>query len=231
MYADMLVGNVPGSIAQFETLAEHYALSSVWMGLHALRQVQQGLMRWEEWLPDGLHPQSRGSLSYAEAVIDFLRSELTDASIADTLPSEHVLPAPLTAANWERATMLAWEQVETEGPWSVRHWTNSPFYGRVLTTSAPGARVRFSFTGRGLALATHLDDTAAELRWQLDDGPWYTTIRERPAWARQNGWFRFDLLADDLLDGEHRCVLEVVHGDRPECTGTNCHLIFIGIIG
>src|SRR5262245_50823509 len=35
MYADMMEGRVPASIAEFEVLAEHYQLSSVWMGLHA----------------------------------------------------------------------------------------------------------------------------------------------------------------------------------------------------
>jgi lysophospholipase L1-like esterase len=65
MYDDMLNEQMPPSIKEFEQLAEHYGISSVWMGLHALEEVKQGRMTWAQWLPDGLHPQERGSLSYA----------------------------------------------------------------------------------------------------------------------------------------------------------------------
>ncbi|MCD9023228.1 ROK family protein [Cohnella silvisoli] len=45
-------------------MAEHYGIGSVWKGLYGLEEVKKGRMRWEEWLPDGLHPTERGSLSY-----------------------------------------------------------------------------------------------------------------------------------------------------------------------
>ncbi|MCL6444234.1 MAG: SGNH/GDSL hydrolase family protein, partial [Alicyclobacillus sp.] len=61
MYEDMMHNRVPASIAEFEELAAHYGLPSVWMGLYALDEVKRGRMKWEEWLPDGLHPTQRGS--------------------------------------------------------------------------------------------------------------------------------------------------------------------------
>ncbi|HEX2948401.1 MAG TPA: hypothetical protein VHV83_02335, partial [Armatimonadota bacterium] len=61
-------GQMPASIREFEELADHYGIPSVWMGLHAFNDVKAGRMRWEEWLPDGLHPQDRGSYSYAQSV-------------------------------------------------------------------------------------------------------------------------------------------------------------------
>jgi len=76
MLDDMLHERVPASIADFEQIAEHYRLPSVWMGLHALNEQCRGLMSWEEWLPDGIHPQHRGSLSYAQSVIAMLRRGL-----------------------------------------------------------------------------------------------------------------------------------------------------------
>ncbi|GAG09786.1 unnamed protein product, partial [marine sediment metagenome] len=86
MYDDMLDGRVPDTIAEFEQLGEHYNLGSVWMGLHTLREVQAGRMRWEHWMPDGVHPQLRGSLSYAQSVIEFCRRELIDS------PSDAAIP-------------------------------------------------------------------------------------------------------------------------------------------
>jgi lysophospholipase L1-like esterase len=67
MYDDTVAGRVHPSIAEFEALAEHYQLPSVWMGLHAIDEVARGLMSWDAWLPDGLHPTHLGSRSYAGA--------------------------------------------------------------------------------------------------------------------------------------------------------------------
>lgn len=78
MSEPMLAGQVPPSIAEFEQLAQHYNLNSIWMGKYAFQEVQRGLMSWEEWLPDGLHPTSRGSYSYAQSVIAFLEQQLVN---------------------------------------------------------------------------------------------------------------------------------------------------------
>ncbi|RUT29567.1 SGNH/GDSL hydrolase family protein [Paenibacillus zeisoli] len=78
MYEAMMNGEVPDSIAELEQLGVHYGLGSIWMGRYALDEVQKGRMRWQEWLPDGLHPTQRGSLSYAHSVIKFLERELVE---------------------------------------------------------------------------------------------------------------------------------------------------------
>lgn len=46
MYEDMMNGIVPASIKEFEELAEHYKIGSVWMGLYALEEVKKGRIRW-----------------------------------------------------------------------------------------------------------------------------------------------------------------------------------------
>jgi len=69
---------VPPSIAELEELADYYGISSVWVGLHGLRQVAAGRMSMEEWLPDGLHPQEPGSRLYAECVTSYLQQALID---------------------------------------------------------------------------------------------------------------------------------------------------------
>ena len=76
MYEDMVADKIPQTIADFEKIADYYNISSVWMGLHAMNKVREGVLRWEEWLPDGLHPNVGGSRFYAEPVMDFVIKEL-----------------------------------------------------------------------------------------------------------------------------------------------------------
>lgn len=230
MYAAMIADELPTSIAQFEALAAHYQIPSVWVGLHALQQVQHGIMRWEEWLPDGLHPRERGSLSYGEAIITYLREELGDFPSSSPMLTGDARPVPLTPQHWERATIVPWANIVTHGPWLLRRWQPSAFVGQMLTTAAIGATLNFTFTGNGLLLASLFGSTAAEFRWRIDTDAWQTTVRERPTWAGEYGWLRCDVLTDALPVGQHSCTIEVVHGDCPDCRGTNCYLVFIGVL-
>ncbi|MCE5259480.1 MAG: SGNH/GDSL hydrolase family protein, partial [Chloroflexi bacterium] len=227
-YTDMLNGRMPPTIAGLELLGQHYGLGAVWMSLHALREVQRGLMRWEEWLPDGLHPQSRGSLSYGQSVIAFLQAELAGANTL--APVKQALPQPLNPKHWGGATVLPLEQVRTEGPWTLRRWYGCPFIPYVWDTAAVGAALEFDFTGRGLALGFDFGNQSGEFRYQIDDGSWQQTARERFEWAGLTGWFRLQHIADDLDNGQHHFMMQVIHGNLPECKGTDMSLGLIGIV-
>ena len=70
MFGQADKGEVPDSIADFEKLAEHYSISSVYMANAAYDRVKRGIIPWNMWLPDGTHPQNLGSYFYAERVIE-----------------------------------------------------------------------------------------------------------------------------------------------------------------
>ncbi|WP_271749060.1 SGNH/GDSL hydrolase family protein [Cohnella sp. JJ-181] len=233
MYGPMSEGRMPPSIAEFEALAEHYELSSVWMGLHAFNEVKAGLLRWEEWLPDGLHPTERGSYSYGSSVIGFLQAALAgsmDADDANGGGTRLTRPQPLDTGNWERVGFVPFDDVRTEGPWTVRRWVTLEWIDRALSTSAVGAKLYFKFEGRGLALAFDFGKLSAECRYRIDGGDWQATSRERPSWCGPQGWLKLETLADDLPQGSHEVELEVIHGDKPDCGGTRFDLAFIGIL-
>ncbi|OAS17848.1 SGNH/GDSL hydrolase family protein [Paenibacillus oryzisoli] len=235
MYEDMSQGKVPASIAEFEELAEHYSISTVWVGLYAWQEVKRGRMTWDEWLPDGLHPTHRGSLSYGQCVIDYLTKDLLvapEAALGDgKRDSSAPLAAPLNSNHWGDVHTLSFDEVQLEGPWLIRRATaHMPRVDQILCTSAIGAKLSFSFTGKGLALAFDYGKKSAEFTYRLDGGSPITTCRDRPNWCGDSGWFRIYWIADDLEDGPHHMELEVVHGNREECTGTNFHLGLIGIV-
>ncbi len=237
MYADMAQDRVPDSIAELEKIAGHYKIGSVWMGLHALQEVMKGRMRWEEWLPDGLHPQARGSLSYAQSVITYLESELLGKPSRTSTLSGHLLPEPLDPANWEKAHILSLYHVDLEGPWVIRNWPKLAYIDQVISTSAIGAKLAFSFEGRGLILGFDFGRSSSEFKYRFDGGEWQISQRDRPDWCPQDGWYRLFSAGEDLAAEKHFFELEVVHGASDpnavlsnEYTGTNFRLALIGIV-
>ncbi|WP_058302670.1 SGNH/GDSL hydrolase family protein [Gorillibacterium timonense] len=234
MYEYMMADEKPPIIAQYEAIAEYYGLGSVWMGLHALDEVKRGHMRWEEWLPDGLHPTNRGSFSYGTSVIRFLNAErersLTVESASWVERRQTAMETPLDPRNWQSARLLDLTEVKTTGPWVLRRLNGIPWIDRTLETAAVGAELSFSFHGRGVALGFDFGKASAEFRYRIDGGEWQTESRERQDWVGLDGWFRLSNLVLDLEIGDHSCEIEVIHGNGPNCQGTNFRLGLIGIL-
>ncbi len=228
MQADMLAGRVPATIADFELLAEHYHLNSVWVGLHALREVQRGLMTWEEWLPDGLHPEARGSLSYAQAVMAFLGDALAGTAAAKARRSK--LPPARTSGAWEKVSLVPFDAVERTGPWILRRSQLCRGVDQLLVSTAPGAGLKFKFRGRGLVLGFDFGKTAGEIRYRVDGGKWVATQRDCPAWAGPWGWLRAHLISDRLKPGPHTFELETLPGAIAEVRGTRTAIGFFAAI-
>jgi len=235
MYEPMMAGKQPPSVAELETLAVHYRLGSVWMGLYAMRQVQSGMLRWEEWLPDGLHPTSRGSFAYAESVIEYLKRELTSGvnetdTASDDEGPQPLLIEPVNPKHWGDAYVIPLENVETTGPWSLRRWPYYEWIDRVLDTPSPGSALACSFEGRGVAIGIDFGKATAEFRYRLDGGEWVHYEVDRPDWNGNDGWFRLFTIADDLPQGEHRLELETFLGATELHKGTNFRLALVGIV-
>jgi len=228
MYAEMAAEIVPQSILDLDEVAAHYGIGSVWMGLHAYNEVRAGQMRWDEWIPDNVHPGERGSWSYSRSVGAYLQRELIDAPNPQPISTGDHRPAPLDASHWENTTIIPFDQVRLNGPWTIRRsltwWADL-----MLETSAVGARLSFDFTGSNLCLGFAFGKSSAEFRYRIDDSDWSVSERDRPDWCSFD-WFRLHRVAENLPRGQHHIEIEVIHGNRPECTGANFRLALIGVV-
>ena len=158
MYEEMMNEKIPSTVADFEVIAEHYNISSVWMGKYALDKVRNGLLRVDEWLPDGLHPAERGSLEYALAVCEYLDSEFVSESAVPT-----PMPTPLYKNNLENCRAIPFDEINFAKPWRLRDNYQPNIRNEYLDTCAVGARLKYEFNGTGTCILYMFGSKAADL--------------------------------------------------------------------
>ncbi len=226
MNAYIECGEVPHSIAGFETLCEYYRLPSVWMGLHAYNAMKKGLLRYEEWLPDGLHPETTGSAFYGEAVCKWLFDALENGrDEAAAYPAE-----PLYTAEYEHTHALALESLQWRNPWKLRDMSLGFAFQQRLETSAVGASIDIPFTGTGLVVVQPYGRHAAAMEAWVD-GEKNALYNEAPIeWEGDLGHYRVRTICRGLERGEHRVRLVNRFSQHPESIGTRLSIALVGVI-
>lgn len=226
MYRAMQKGEVPQSVAEFELLAEHYGVSSVWMGKYAYDAVKSGRISWEGWLPisgGSLHPDYAGSMLYAEPVIALLEEELSKEPV-QLLRKGKDVPAPYDPENYENMKEIPESALELDGPWVFMREVFSPWYRRVLYTAADGASLKFRFKGRVLGAMCNFGKRCALFETRIDGGAWTPVTGEREYWVPDKNWTAPILFADGLGEGEHTFEMRIRHGDGENYKGTECKI-------
>lgn len=228
MYQDMVNNIVPASIAEFEELAKYYCLPSVWMGLSALRENMQGLLRWEEWLPDGTHPTERGSISYAKPVITYLESEFSEPRDADA----GAFVIPVHDDNLENARLIPFDSLSWKSPWSLRtnrSNTGSVNPGTYLYTSAINATLDIPFEGTGVLIVMMTGKHTGEFDYCIDKGEWKSVkpLNVRDQWMGKDDWYRCVTLADKLPLKKHIIRIRTKHSECAEISGTRIEIKLI----
>lgn len=211
-------GEMPDSIREFEELCEHYNLPSVWMSAYTFEMLKRGELRYDEWLPDLLHPQYAGARLYAKPVCELLDRELSEENPSRQLSGDH-MPEPLNQKHYEQLRLVDWDEVKLDGPFTVERSDRLGAVSQFLCTSAPGAKITVEFEGTGLLMAEQFGSDTCEYRITVDGEEQPVNSRERPAWAGKEGWLRDERLCEDLPFGRHTVTLVTEFPDRPEATG------------
>lgn len=224
MYDSFLNNELPDTIKDWEKIAAYYKISSVFMSRYTFDLVMQGFLLWEEWLPDGLHPEHAGSRLYAEPVC-FLLKEQINSSSSSSVP----LPIPLYSDNWENTCRMPLSNIKRNGAWRMIHERRIPTVSHILFTASMKSTLIFSFEGRGLIIRIMMNGFHAAYRLRIDGGDWIEMTDPVPDWAvNANDWVREDLPIKDLPAGIHTAEIVPVflNGGR----GSSFELCGIGVI-
>lgn len=222
-------GEMPDSIREFEALCEHYHIPSVWMSAYTFEMMQRGELRYDEWLPDLLHPQYAGARQYAKPVCDLLEMELTTENTDCQLSGER-MPEPLNPQNYEHLRLVDWDEVKLNGPFTIERSERLGAVSHFLCTSAPGAEITVEFEGTGLLMAEQFGSDTCEYQISVDGMKQLAVSRERPAWAGKEGWLRMESLCEALPFGRHTVTLVTDFSDRPETTGLLCRIGMFAVV-
>jgi hypothetical protein len=222
--------SMPDSIKEFEEIARHYHISSIWAGLYAFQEVEKGKIRWEEWVTDGVHPDSRGSLCYGTGITEFLDRELSHPGDNGEIKKGLNMPQPLNPQNWENAYVLPLSEVTFKAPFKLRRWADLEWMDQAIETSAIGARLSFAFEGRGLGVGFDVGKLSSDFKYRIDQGEWVLFKRERADWMPPYGLFEFDVLCEDLPQGKHTCELETAFPTESRYSGARFCFGLIGVI-
>ncbi len=215
MYEDLSYHRMPLIVSEYENIASHYHMNSIFSGYYAFQKVRQGLLRFEEWLPDGLHPQYIGSEIYAEPIIEGIKNGLSYPII-----DQSSLPKPLEMNNWENARLIPLSSIHLPETFYLKRSSTQAFVDQVIYSSAIGATLNIPFTGRGIVLVFDFGKRSSELKYSIDGGEVEVTKRDRPAWCGNSGWLRPLIIGGNLDSKPHNLTLEIIHGNRPDCEGT-----------
>ena len=216
---------LPESIADFEVLAEHYGISSVWPGLEAYLGWKKGLYAIKEWLPDGLHPQCFGSNIYMQCV----KKCFLEALYCENEQKKY--PKPLHEKNWENAYLLPVESMNVNGSGMFYRSYHFVPIEPVFITQAVGTKLSFEFEGTGCLIVSMAETDSYGYCYRVDDEDTVEVQPVKAAWMDEaGGHFNVQMVAHHLAYGRHKVEVTAVLSKDKGGTGSVLEIPFVGIL-
>lgn len=186
MYPYYINDELPESIIEFEKIAEHYNLNSVNVGKIAFEKWQDGLVRFDEWLPDGLHPSYRGSSIYSNAVKDLFTNALATSN-------KHELEETKSMTDLPWNNIIEPTMVNFKGPWIKKtmfeHWVDDFYW-----TSSPNAEITVEGSGSYFVIGNKYGPGSSEIQYSINDGQWISVERTKESWIVGQSWYRQEII-------------------------------------
>lgn len=186
---DLQAGRPAATSRAMEEVASHYGIPSLQFGVEVARLADAGQLLFKGsptgldaegrdatgnlvFSADGTHPLPAGHRLYFSVIERALPRLLT----GDAAP--HVLPAPLTPAPWETASILPVEKLKRTGDWRLlapgdkrTAWQPANLTPPTWLATSPGSATVFTFTGSAFGLAGLKTSDSGRFRVTVDDRP------------------------------------------------------------
>lgn len=177
-------GVVPANIKGLDSIASHYQLPSVHLGMEPAALEKENKLIWKGksntdssrilFTIDGIHPLPAGGNIYAAAL-----ARAINKMENITTPFAHRLPGPLVTGSWDDAHMYDplkiikfdkdWQVLQSAGDEHLNKFTN--WFPHIVSGSKPGASFSFKFKGDMFGIFDVGGPEAGQLEFIVDGKP------------------------------------------------------------
>lgn len=232
----MLEGKFQRSASAMESVADHYGIPTIHMGMEVARLAKGGKLLWKAPLPkdkaaqsadadplvfagDGVHPYAEtGHELYLRAIV----RSLEPIAEASGTPGLHKLSAPLDAQNYEQAKLVPITAAATLSAGFAKPDDKLQPFAKNFTkrlpdlqaASRPGETIRFKFKGVRCALYHVVGPDSGQVTITLDG-----VKSVRSCFDPYCMYHRLNslVIGDRLADAVHEVTIEI-HPDMPDKT-------------
>lgn len=230
----LMDGQFQRSASAMESVADHYGIPTIHMGLEVAKLAKEGKLLWKAKLPkteeekktvgdkfvfapDSVHPHvETGHELYLQAIVRSLQPITT----ASGKPAAHTLVAALNANNYEKANLAPITAAHLSSGITALDTKTDDFGKRWASRlpnlhagSKPGETITFKFKGTRCALYDIVGPDCGQVIVTLDDKP----AKIVPRFDAYCTYHRLSTLTlgDGLPDTLHTVKIEI-HPDQPD---------------
>lgn len=218
--ADFAANRLPRTMRLHEAVAEHYKIPSVNLALAVARKINGGVMTWDAFSKDTVHPTDAGYQVYADVITAWLGREM-DPEYTGAHPSGRAarLPAPLFPDNYENAAMIDVCDAPLSAGWrrEDKKWVGQ--FDHVAVADAPGATLALDFTGGMAGIFIVLGPDTGAFEYRIDGGVW-KKCDPFDQWAKDYYRPSSRTLEDNLTPGKHRLEIRTLAEHHADSKGS-----------
>ena len=213
MLAKLQSGETPLTIEAHDTVAKHYAVSTINLAKEAADEITASTLTWKQY--GGVHPAPHGNGICARMIDELFDRAWKPAAAGAT--AAHRLPDPLDPLNYEAGRFLDPSSAKLKSGWTlgVPDWkalagskrsrfTNIP----ILSATEPGAELSLDFEGTAVGAFVVAGPDAGIAEASVDDGA-FRAVDLFHSFSKGLHYPRTVLLGAELKPGKHILRLRI----------------------
>ncbi|MEN6415866.1 MAG: SGNH/GDSL hydrolase family protein [Armatimonadota bacterium] len=215
--------------AQHALVGKCYGLPMVSFRNAVWPEFQAGHIKWQDVMPDTIHPNDWGHrclAAFVTSVLDKVYASLPDDK---KLPRIKSLPKPLISDRFEWTSMLNASNTKpcVNNGWAV---TDVNMFAQGWETSVPRSTIEFDVEGNTISLMYYrADGDMGIAQAQVDDLPPVSIDASFPGgWGGYSAW---KLIAQNLAPGMHKLRITVTPDKAPTSNGHKFQLQAVMVAG
>jgi lysophospholipase L1-like esterase len=215
MLKTLQAGQTPLTIEAHETVARHYAVSTINLAREAAAEITAGTLTWKQY--GGVHPAPYGNAICAKMIDELFNRAWHQPSAKEGAIAAPALPQPLDMLNYEAGRFIDPKEAAVKRGWvlGVPDWkalagskrarfTSIP----MLTATEPASELSLDFEGTAVGAYIVAGPDAGIAEASVDGGPFHS-FNLYHSFSKGLHYPRTVMLGTELKPGRHTLTLRI----------------------